>query len=421
MNLTAKKALLKLLRFAENTAGKSAASGDMPAATRVVQLQFNQASFPDYLGISTHAEKTSCNASLRLAERDGAISIVWDSRAGNFERIQVIRLLDGDILANLLQVIPRWDAASAAAVAFAPHVQSHPVLSSVLEAWRKGASIRSTRPGDEAIRSWLDAIRVVDACRQKAGDGRTDIPIKRLSAALFSDSKRITAIASLIDVLTQGVTTGTPRDEEEFFQEMGLMKFPPTLLMATNPGKDNRVIVQLVDAAVSAVAPYLGFPPHAIVGLDLPTEPMTLLTVENLTTFHEAAEYLQRGAQSAGPFLLMYTGGMPSPSWRQIYRMALALLPKGSTVWHWGDVDAGGFRIANKLAEECDQYGRVLRLHLMDVAPTVSRKSLSDAEVVSIAAICARRNWTVEERLVKDHRSAIEQESLPVTLPSAHR
>lgn len=419
MNPTAEKALLKLLRSAENAAGKSATSSDAPAAPRVIQLQFNQSSFPDYLGISTHVEKTSCNASLRLAERDGAISIVWDSRAGNFERIQLIRLLDGDILANVLQVIPRWHAAGAAAVAFAPHLQTHPVLSSVLETWRKGASIRSTRPGDEAIRSWLDAIRVVDACRQTANDGRTDTPIKRLSVALFSDSKRITAIAPLIDVLTQGSTSGMPRDEEEFFQEMGLMKFPPTLLMAANPGKDNRVIIYLVDDAVSVVAPYLGFPPHAIVALDLPREPMTFLTVENLTTFHETAEFLQTAEQVAVPILLMYTGGMPSPSWRRIYRMVLSALHYGSSVWHWGDVDAGGFRIANKLAEECDQCERGLRLHLMDLVPAIRRKSLSEAEITAIAAICARRNWVAEEKSVKAHRCAIEQESLPVTLPAA--
>jgi hypothetical protein len=419
MNPTAKKALQRLLRSAENAAGKSAAGGDTPAAGRAIQLQFNQSSFPDYLGIATHAEKTACNASLRLAERDGAISIAWDSRAGSFERVERIRLLDGDILANVLQVIPRWDAASAAAIAFAPHLQTHPVLLSVLETWRKGAPIRSTRPGAEATRSWLDAIRVVDACRQAAHDGRTDTPIKRLSVALFSDSKRITALAPLIDVLTQGATTGMPRDEEEIFQEMGLMKFPPTLLMAANPSKGNRVIVQLVDAAVGVVAPYLGFPPQAIVALDLPREPMTLLTVENLTTFHETAEFLQTAAHAAGSILLMYTGGMPSPSWRRIYRMALFALPDGSSVWHWGDVDAGGFRIANKLAEECGQCERDLRLHLMDLVPAISRKSLSDAEITAIAAICARRNWAAEERSVRAHRCAIEQESLPVTLPAA--
>jgi hypothetical protein len=409
------------LRSTENAAGKFTTSSDVPSTARAIQLQFNQSSFPDYLGMTTHAEKTSCNASLRLAERDGAIRIEWDSRAGSFERIQLIRLVDGNILANVLEVIPRWDAISAAATAFEAYLPTHPVLLSVLDAWRKGTPIRSTRPGDETIRDWLDAICVVDACRETPNDSRTDTPIRRLSVALFSDSKRIAAIAPLIDVLTQGKTTGLPRDEEEFFQEMGLVKFPPTLLMAANQGEDNQVIVQLIDAAVGVAAPYLGFPPHAIVAMDLPREPMTLLTVENLTSFHETAEYVRYAFESAGPILVMYTGGMPSPSWRRVYRLALSSLPEGSSVWHWGDVDAGGFRIANKLAEECEQCERVLHLHLMDITPTLSRKSLSDAEIAAITAICTRRNWVVEAALIKAHRSAIEQESLPVTLPTILR
>ncbi|MBR7780623.1 Wadjet anti-phage system protein JetD domain-containing protein [Undibacterium luofuense] len=420
MNITAKKALEKLLCSAENVAGKSATDSNNSFA-RTIQVRFNQSSFPDYLGIVTHAEKTSCNAALRLAERDGAISIKWDTRAGNFERIEHIRLVDGNTLATVLGVTPRWDTTNAAAMAFAPYLNTHPVLSNILDTWRKGAPVRTTRPSKEAIQDWLDAIRVVNACRETSKDNQTDTPIKRLSIALFSDSKRIEGISHLIDVLTQGKTTGLPRNEEEIFQEMGLVKFPPTLLMAASQGECNRVIVQLADASVSVAAPYLGFPPQAVVAVNLPQKSMTVLTVENLTTFHETAEYLQCVLKSSSPILLMYTGGMPSPSWRRVYRKALSSLTEESAVWHWGDIDAGGFRIANKLAEDCNQCGHVLRLHLMNVAPTSSRKSLSDAEISVITAICARHKWGAEAQSVEAHRSAIEQESIPVQLPTTSR
>lgn len=199
---------------------------------------------------------------------------------------------------------------------------------------------------------------------------------------------------------------------------MGLVKFPQTLLMAASQCERNRVIVQLIDASLSVAAPYLGFYPPAIAALDLPRAPMTLLTIENLTTFHETAEHLRQASESSGPILVMYTGGMPSPSWRRVYRIALACLPEGSSVWHWGDVDAGGFRIADKLAQDCDQCRRTLLLHLMSVTPKTSRKDLSDAEVAAIAAICVRRNWISELQSIEAHRSAIEQESLPVALPA---
>lgn len=418
MDPTAKKALEKLLRSAENAAGKAQASGDSLNPTRPIQVRFTQASFPDYLDMPTHAEKTSCNSSLRLAERDGAITIEWDPRAGSFEHVQLIRLVDGNALAQVLGAVPRWDATSAAQAAFAPYLPTHPVLQSVLDTWRRGAPVRSTRPGSDAIQDWIDAVRVVNACLETPKDNRTDIPIRRLSAALFSDSKRIASLAPLIDVLTQGKTNGLPRDEEELFPEIGLVKFPPTLLMAASQGERNRVIVQLTDVSLSIAAPYLGFYPPAIAAIDLPRAPVTLMTIENLTTFHETAEHLRLTSQSSGPILVMYTGGMPSPSWRRVYRIALASLPEGSSVWHWGDVDAGGFRIAGKLAEDCEQCQRTLHLHLMGVVPTASRKSLSDAEVAAIAAICARRNWISESQSVEAHRTAIEQESLPVALPA---
>lgn len=250
---------------------------------------------------------------------------------------------------------------------------------------------------------------------------RIDMPIRRLSTTLFFDSKRIAEIAPLIDVLIQGKTTGLPRDDEEFFQEMGLVKYPPTLLMAASRGEKYWMAVELEDGPVRISTPYLGFHPSAITTLKFPQEPLVLLTVENLTTFHEIAEVLRISFEDAGPILVMYTGGMPSPSWRRVYRLALSSIAAGSTVFHWGDVDAGGFRIANKLAEDCDQCERTLRLHLMDIPPATSRKSLSDAEVASINAICIRRNWVAEAKSVEVHRSAIEQESQSVTLPGIQR
>jgi len=66
-----------------------------------------------------------------------------------------------------------------------------------------------------------------------------------------------------------------------------------------------------------------------------------LLTVENLASFHDAAR-----APDADRALLLYTGGMPSPAWRRAYARVLDALPAGLPVWHWGDIDEGGFRIA---------------------------------------------------------------------------
>ncbi len=124
----ARKALERLLARAENAASKGAAQTDRTG--RTVTLPLSEKSFPEYLRLQRYADKAVCNANLQLAERDGAISVEWDSRAG--ERAQILRIVlrDGTRLAEHL----RWDVVAQAERQFGPYVAEHPVLTQVLEA-----------------------------------------------------------------------------------------------------------------------------------------------------------------------------------------------------------------------------------------------------------------------------------------------
>lgn len=244
----ARKALERLLARAENAASKGPAQTNR--AGRSVTLPLSENSFPEYLRLQRHADKAVCNANLQLAERDGAISVEWDSRAGERAHVQRIVLRDGARLAEHLGIEPRWDIVAQAERQFEPHVTEHPVLTHVLEAWRKGNLVRGTRPGDVA--SWLDAIRVMEYCAPRGGD---DIAIRRLSASLFRDSKRIEAIGPALDALVRGDATMVQSEMEDLFSELGLVKFPPTLLVAGNAA------VTYGNETVRASRPYVGFAP----------------------------------------------------------------------------------------------------------------------------------------------------------------
>lgn len=268
----ARKALERLLGRAENAAAKGVA--DAARATRSVSLRLSQETFPEYLRLARHADKAECNAALQLAERDGAISVEWDSRAG--ERVQVERILlrDGASLARHLGVEPRWDVAAQAQRSFEPYASAHPVLAQVIESWRKGNLSRGTRPGE--ITPWLDGVRVIQQCASRTAD---DIPIRRLSASLFGDSKRIEAIWPALDALVQGDAAMMPSAMEDVFSELGLVKFPPTLLVAGN------VMIAYGRETVRASRPYVGFAPAAIGAVQVDQGSIQfLLTVENLTT-----------------------------------------------------------------------------------------------------------------------------------------
>ena len=400
MNSVATEALQKLLRRAENASGRE-------GAERKVALRFSRESMPAYTSIETHAEKESCHGDLLLAEREGAITIEWDRRAGEKNQIQRIGLADRAALARFLGVVPRWEAVSRAAELFAPREAEFPVLTKVLELWRIGAKVRSTGPEDAS--AWGEAVSVVSHCRLQVA---ADVPVRRLSARLTGDSKRIEQLAAFIDVLVQGDVAAPARDPEDVFNEIGLVKFPPTLLIA------GAIQVAIDGRTIAVDTAYLGFPPSAITGFSCSTSVVALLTVENLTTFHEM---VARRHEAAGAILL-YTGGMPSPSWKRVYRLLLLSLPSDARVFHWGDIDAGGFRIADHLAGCVDEVGRRLELHGM--APealgsgTVTvRCALTDVEVSAFERICVRRGWDVACQWVTEHRVAVEQESLQAAWP----
>src|SRR5690606_16239808 len=105
-----------------------------------------------------------------------------------------------------------------------------------------------------------------------------------------------------------------------------------------------------------------------------------------------------------------------SPSWMRVYRLALRALLSDRPVYHWGDIDLGGFRIANHLARTCRLEGRGLKLHAMGVQPPGAvRRELTAPERSEIESICRQREWYAELAALGTH--AIEQEGQPISWP----
>lgn len=397
----ARKALQRLLARAESAAAK--VPGEGSRAPRTVSLRLSQETFPDYLRLTRHADKAECNASLQLAERDGAIQIDWDPRAGDRAHIERIVLRDGGRLAQHLKVEPRWSLVADAQRTFDLHSATYSVLAQVIDLWRKGNLARGTRPGETA--PWLEGIRVIEHCRARRGD---DIAVRRLSAAFFGDSKRIEEIWPVLEALVQGEAAVASGAMEDVLSELGLVKFPPTVLMA------GEATVCSGNEVIAVARPYLGFAPAAIDSIQVRGDATRfLLTVENLTTFHELAGQRPVGA------IILYTGGMPSPSWKRVYGLMLAALPFHARLYHWGDIDAGGFRIASHVAACCHAAGRSLRLHGMraDVLlpGIVARRDLASSERREILRLCERWGWSEEAAALGTVAS--EQEAMEPNWP----
>lgn len=390
----AKLALEKLLQKAERAWARQSA--------QTCTLVFSDASFPEYLKLPLRADKDSTHAELRNAERAGAIELEWDRRAGADGQILRVSLTDAELAATILRRLPAWRTYDEAKRQLAQWGEWSSIQA-VLNRWRSGKQVRGLDP--DRVADFADACKVIEACRQLPAN--EEIPIRRLSATLFSDSKRIEAIGKALDALTIESLDIPARDIEDVLSGLGLVKHPLPLLIA------GRGTVELMDRQMLPIpVPYIGLAPQSVKSISFADNNAYVLTVENLTTFHELA--LGKAGKLSG--VVLYTAGMPSPALLRVYHLILAG-SRCSSRFHWGDIDLGGFRIAAALARASDSP---LRLWSMDPAefPSVkARKTLTGDERREIVRIGDQWGWCELAQRVSNDGRAIEQEAIPLRLP----
>ena len=393
----ANAALEALLRKAERAWARQ--------APRTQTLRFSEASFAQYFSLPTWQDKADTHAEVRKAEREGAISSDWERRAGEDGQIDRITLLDADVVASLLRETPAWVAFDTANSLLQGWLKI-PNVQLILERWRAGKPVRGLTPA--RVADFVDACRVIEARIAQSAD--EDVLRRRLSAGLFSDSKRIESLGPALDALTAESLEPPWREDEDVFSALGIIKVPqPIMLCGVGT-------VELIDGTrVPITAPYIGLAPQSIRSIDLAEGASYVMSVENLTTFHEIA--LGKSGKPRG--LVIYTAGMPSPALRRVYGACLekALADGRRARLHWGDIDLGGFRIAACLARE-----HASPLHLWAMDPVAhpgapARKTLTGDELSEITRIAARYGWEkIAENVCNDKR-AIEQEALELVLP----
>jgi hypothetical protein len=281
------------------------------------------------------------------------------------------------------------------------------VVAAVIEAWRDGRKVRGC--GAEAARDLSLAATAVAARADDAGHERI---MRRESMRLFGDSKQLEKLTPWLEILATGELAATGLSKEEVWSAIGLRREPQPMLLA-GPGA-----AELTDATLPLVHPYLGLPVESVRAVTTPAD--GLLTIENLASFHDAAQ----SAQSPGgaSVLLLYTGGMPSPAWRAAYMRILQRLPPRLPIYHWGDIDEGGFRIAAVLAATAQAAGRLLQPWLMSPAdiPPDAMKHARIPTASSLAAMvrwAERSGWDDISQALQRQPILLEQESLDPLLP----
>lgn len=391
------KFLERLMERAENAWARS---NEVTAS-----ILFSEKGNPEYFNIRQATDKQDYHGVLLHAQSQGAILIEWDMAAGYQNQVKRVALTDGVILASLLKLTPRWEALSIVRQSFSPYFTQFPILEIILDAWKNGRKPRSLGIGDES--KILDAIKTINQSKQL---DQQDIPIRRMSARLGFDTKRLEAIIPALDLLTTVDISALPREKEEIFSELGLVKHPSPVMVA------GCLTVQINGTDdISVPFPYLGLPPSSVTGIQIKHDCRMIISIENLTTFHELTQL------SHPDIILIYSNGMPSPSWRKFYEMLIRNSPPQCQLYHWGDVDAGGYRIAKNIFVVAKFFERKLKLHCMnpsDLPLQYHLRKLDPKEIAEMQNIADSCGWYEEQSGVSKSPYAFEQEILDLNIPN---
>lgn len=361
----------------------------------------------EYLALRTLEEFEAFHADITLAERDGAVIAQRERRSGDGSRLRRLTVADLSALARHLHVELIDVRVDAARATLSPWMVRFPVIEDVLAVWRRGGTVRGR--GIDGADDLADA---AEAAAARLDDAGGESILRRESVRLFGDSKRLEKLTRWLEVLVAGELTAGGLAQEDVWAALGLRRQPQPMLLAGSG------TVELDDAALPLVRPYLGVPIETVRSLRTPAA--YLLTIENLASFHDAA-------RAAGPdAVLLYTGGMPSPAWRSAYTRMLTGLSPSMPLLHWGDIDEGGFRIAAVLSRTAAEAGRVLRPWLMAPSelPALAVREAARPSAATLSAMtrwAERAGWSALAEDLRRHPLQLEQEALPTRLPMSDR
>lgn len=364
---------------------------ELNKVTTSFSLPITQKSAPEYYQLERFLDREEYHARLQTYINAGSVKAEWDRSAGARGQLARVTMIDPNSASDLLGIDLPWKVAvKAIADLEAVMEEGLPVIDQITEAWRYGKA-----PGGitaDKSKQFIDSMRVIKAAKQLGGNSR-DILLRRVSAQLFGNTKRIEALARQVAFL---LGNSADSDDESVFARLGLVKHPQPLLISGPPS----CCIAVTEGNVPLVKPYIGLRPDTIEGVvEEKMQIRQVLTIENLASFNEAAQHLTNPSD----LLIIYVAGSPTPSLLSAYKRLLGSI-QPSIVRHWGDVDVGGFRIASRLAESAKLMGYQLQLWRMlstDVPGNQSCKA-NDLQLNEIATICNQYGWINElERLKK--------------------
>lgn len=323
--------------------------------------------------------RAAMHDALAAAERAGAVTL----RRGKGEMAHLVTgvcLASADLLYRHLRRIPAANAAAAVSSVLRGEIgamlgnEALGALDELHHGWRQVRRPYGVPPDLGEGRRFLLAL---DAVLRRPASGKGDL--RTLSSKAGLDSKVVEKqVGRIIAWMVAAGRLPAGLSDDEARSTLGLEKFAHPVLVAGQ--------ARLRGLPLGAFS-YVGVAPADVEELEPGANAEAILTVENFASFNRQVAEAMTGRE-----IVVYTAGFPS---RATVRALCRLRgPNGVPVLHWGDIDAGGIRIADYLARE---VAPDLSLHLMTSAlacergvPAAPEASISGAGENAEIAVLAR-------------------------------
>ncbi|WP_431015470.1 Wadjet anti-phage system protein JetD domain-containing protein [Bradyrhizobium pachyrhizi] len=329
----------------------------------------------DYTLVGGPAAQDEFHRVLRDAERASGIALEQD-RLGRFTgEFARVRLVDPDQLYRFLVRAPATataETAHQAILSAIPEILADAFFQDIeqeaIAAWKSNKTFLGLSVGE--INTFLTIIRLVHGIVNLSG---RDIDHRTFSRRTVKDSKALERMEGRVAQLLRRRDPSLAGEEpREVLEASGIVR-RAHLLQVKGPLRLSSDALNIHGTGDA----FIGLPWLSVRQASLAHGVDYVMTVENPTSFWRYSTEID------GNYLALLTDGFPArdvlSSMVHLVRHALLLAPE-TPVYHWGDIDAGGLRIAAHLE---DAFGTRVQLHQMEPklarafgSPLQSRKGL---------------------------------------------
>jgi hypothetical protein len=358
--------------------------------------------YPDHAAFPSVPAADGFARELDEAEQAGAIFIVR-GRGAKREEIRHLRLTAPNVLYCHLGRTPVSRLAEEAYARLVDGLTLHPGLvdaaSRIADTWHRARTWNGFGPDDSK------KLRGAFMFAQAILDNRhVDRDYRTFSRQVAGRSKALERIERIVVRLLRKILDLPPDAEpREVLRTLGIERFAPPLLIG-GP-------IDLAGADLANASPlYLGLPPKEAERIRFRQPPGYLLAIENFASFNR--HLLEADPQRRGA--VIYVGGYPSLAMQQALGVLAGIVPDGTPMFHWSDIDPDGTWIFRTVEQA---VGRPLRPHLM--SPEIAERFGTVPATKATITRCPPESGIAQlvEYLARDDAKTLEQEELDPRIP----